>query len=141
MNVELRQRARPRRWRTGEGGSSLIEVIVALLLLQVGLLATAGMVLSAQRVLSRARTLQRGVLEAVRSADSLREWGWTTGGERVFPWGRVEWLPESEWAEGIRIFSLGPQNADTLFRLRAWSMVEPGFMNPGNSTPRSGGGG
>ena len=140
MIVKLRQRAWSGRRSLGEGGSSLIEVIVALLLLQVGLLATAGMVLSAQRVLSRARTLQRGVLEAVRSADSLREWGWTTGGERAFPGGRVEWIPEKVRAEGIRIFSLGTANADTLVRLRAWSAVEPSSLTPGRSPPASGGG-
>jgi prepilin-type N-terminal cleavage/methylation domain-containing protein len=126
--------------RPGQAGFSLLEVIFALLLLTVGLLATAGIVQSAQHALSRGVLIQRGVLESTRTADSLRERGWTTGGERAFPGGRVEWVPEGTWAEGIRVFALGGQRNDTLVRLRVWSLVASGPpQGQGESSPDHGG--
>jgi hypothetical protein len=99
-------------------------VVVALVLLEIGLLATAGMIFSAQRVLSRATLLQRGIQEGFRSADSLRENGWSAEGRRMFQGGSVSWIPATDGFGGVRIFALGPQG-DTLVRFRAWSLDEP----------------
>ena len=56
-------------------GFSLVELLLALLLLQVGILATAGMVLLSQQNFRRAELTLRGLLEAGWIADSLARAG------------------------------------------------------------------
>jgi Tfp pilus assembly protein PilV len=71
---------------TPSRGSSLAELLVALVVFQVGLLGVAGLVVLAQRNLMRAEIVARGVLEAQLVADSVRDAGgenpaaWTTPG-------------------------------------------------------------
>ena len=124
-------------------GFSLVEVVVALLVLEVGLLASAGMILSAQRTLARARLLQHAVMEASRTADSLTAAGWTTRGFRSFAGGRVEWIPEDDEEDGVRIFAVGVQSGDTLIRMRTWSLANGSTLTSGQpplSAPSGSGG-
>jgi Tfp pilus assembly protein PilV len=121
--------------RTPRGGFSLVETLVAVLVLEVGLLACAGMILSAQRTLARARLLQRAVMETSRSADSLTELGWSVKGSRAFPGGKVEWIPEEDGRNGVRIFSVGIESGDTLIRMRAWSLAQDAEKGPPRGPP------
>lgn len=54
------------------GGFTLVEVIVALLILEVGILGVVGTLLLSSRTLARAEAVERGVLGAERVFDSLR---------------------------------------------------------------------
>lgn len=121
--------------QTPRGGFSLVEVVVAVLILEVGLLACAGMILSAQRTLARARLLQRAVMEASRTADSLTEVGWSVKGSRPFLGGMVEWIPEDDGRDGVRIFSVGIEPGDTLIRMRAWSLAQDAEKRPPRRSP------
>jgi hypothetical protein len=122
-------------FRTPRGGFSLVEVVVAVLILEVGLLACAGMILSAQRTLARAKLLQRAVMETSRTADSLTEVGWSVKGSRPFLGGTVEWIPEEDGRDGVRIFSVGIEPGDTLIRMRAWSLARDAEERPTRGSP------
>lgn len=79
-------------------GYSLVEVIVALVLLQVGLLGTAGMMLTAGRALTVAARTDRALAWAEAVADSLQAVGWGGGGERVEDGFVVVWSGSGGWA-------------------------------------------
>lgn len=74
-------------------GFTLVEVVVSLVVLEIGLLAVMGTLLLASRTMTAAETREAAVLEALRVADSL---GVVAGpvvpGRHVLPWGGVEWL-------------------------------------------------
>ncbi|MGD2070864.1 MAG: hypothetical protein PVI57_19490 [Gemmatimonadota bacterium] len=87
--------------RPREGGSprrpgfSLVEIVVALIVLELGLLAVVGLSVLAARTLAEAAELQRatGALEVV--VDSLLEAGSWSPGERSLPPHRVRWWRET----------------------------------------------
>ena len=95
-------------------GFSLVEVVLALLLLQVGILATVGMILLSQENFRLAELTLRGVLEASWTADSLSQVG--GGGSGVTPrvWGELLWEPMSVPIEGLRVSAVSPLEKDTL---------------------------
>ena len=95
-------------------GFSLVEVVLALLLLQVGVLATVGMVLLSQRNFRRAELTLRGVLEAVWVADSLSGSGSGGPGATLRPWGEVSWVDASTPVKGLRVSAVSSLEADTL---------------------------
>ncbi len=72
-------------------GFSLVEVLIALVVLEVGLLGAVGMTLQAQRTLQVALTLE-SVSQAVEGlADSLVRAGWSGAGSRVMDEGELRW--------------------------------------------------
>ena len=72
-------------------GFSLVEVLIALVILEVGLLGAVGMTLQAQRTLQVALTLE-SVSQAVEAlADSLLRVGWSGAGSRVMEEGKLRW--------------------------------------------------
>lgn len=89
-------------------GFSLVELIVALLILAVGLLATVGMVLTSQRILARADLLHRSVLEGDAVAAALLRGDEDETGEVAFRWGTLQWSPATDGGGGVRIVGLGP---------------------------------
>jgi hypothetical protein len=95
-------------------GFSLLELLVALLILQVGLLATAGMIFLAQENLARAETTTRALLEVRRVADSLGHEREPGGGQLAFPWGEVRWEAGPGPLPGLRIMALSLDSQDTL---------------------------
>ena len=104
-------------------GFSLVELLLALLILQVGLLATAGTVFLAQRNLARAELVTRGILAARSVADSL---GGSVGGGSgalAFPWGEVVWGPGAGSPPGIKVVALSTLPEDTLAVAMAWAPV------------------
>jgi hypothetical protein len=95
-------------------GFSLVELIIALLLFQVGLFSTAGLVLLAQRNMVRARLTLRAVTEGGWVADSLVEEGARSPGSLPRPWGEISWIPDPEGLGGVKVFATGPGTGDTL---------------------------
>lgn len=109
-----------------EGGFSLLELIIALLLFEIGLLAVAGMILVAQITLKRSALILRGTVEAVRAGDSLLEAGVGGEGEMELGWGWIRWAPPSSAEGGLQVWALAPDRIDTLAALRVWP--PPGFQ-------------
>ena len=108
----------PRAFQWRRGGFSLLELILALVILEVGLLGVAGMVLTAQKNLSRAQLVLRGTLEAREAGDSLLVSGLEGVGEVFLPWGILRWRGEGEG--GFEIAAVTPGGSDTLAVLRIW---------------------
>jgi hypothetical protein len=119
-------------------GFSLLELVVALLLFQVGLLAVAGMILVAQASLRRSDGVLRGTLELVSVGDSLQRVGTGEGGEVVRPWGRIEWVPDPSGAGSLDLWALDASETDTLAYLRLSAPSSPGGESP--SHPHAAGG-
>ncbi len=118
-------------------GFSLLEMVLALLLLQVGVLATVGLIHLSQRNLRRAELTMRGVLEAVWVGDSLSAEGSGASGRRVRPWGELQWSQSSAPTGGHAISVWSPVDGDTL----ATILALPAFPPPpdGSRAPGSGG--
>lgn len=72
-------------------GFTLAEILVALVVFQVGVLGAGGMLVLAGSVLSRGRDLEWAVQEVRSVADSLGRFGTTGAGARETAFGRVEW--------------------------------------------------
>jgi len=119
-------------------GFSLLELILALLIFQVGLLGVAGMVLTAQRTLIRAELILRGTLEARRVGDSLLASGEEEDGELEEPWGQLSWEAGGEGY--LRVVAMGGRDSDTLAVLRIW-LPPKGIAALPDSTVAAGGGG
>jgi prepilin-type N-terminal cleavage/methylation domain-containing protein len=72
-------------------GFTLIEILVALVIFEVGVLGMVGTLVLASRTLGAAERVDRAVAAVERVADSL---GSVVGGESgsgVFPGGRISW--------------------------------------------------
>jgi uncharacterized protein YfiM (DUF2279 family) len=116
-------------------GFSLVELVLALLVFQVGLLATAGMVLVAQRNLLRAEQTMRGILAAGLVADSLEELGEAGSGQRSYLWGDVSWAPASDAIGGLTVAAFSTLLGDTLVRFRALVPPQDSLPPWGNLGP------
>lgn len=72
-------------------GFTLVEVLVALVLVQVGVLGLAGSLLLSTRTLRDARLVERRAADLAWVHDSLAA-GWSAGeGETRRPWGWIRW--------------------------------------------------
>ena len=100
-------------------GFSLIEVVLALLLLQVGVLATVGMVFLSQENFRRAELTLRGVLEAAWTADSITRAGGGGPGATLRPWGEIAWVGMGSPVPGFRVSAYSDLEADTLVTVLA----------------------
>lgn len=72
-------------------GFTLIEVVVALVLLEIGLLGVVGTLLLATRTLTEAELTMRAAASAAQVADSLGAHGFGGPGVAGFPGGVVRW--------------------------------------------------
>ena len=77
-------------------GFTLVEVIVALMVLELGLVGCVATLLLAARVLNEARRLHVATQTATGVADSLLAGRASGGGERLAEWGRVRWTPGAD---------------------------------------------
>ena len=93
-----------------------MEVVVALVVLEIGMLGVMGTVLLASRTMIAAEVRERAVLEAQRVADSLGTHGTGGPGTRTMPWGDVSWVDSgrSGFGEVVAVDAVG----DTLVTLR-----------------------
>lgn len=103
------------------GGFSLVELMVALLLFQIGLLGVAGMVFTAQENLRRAEGILRGTLTGILVGDSVMARGLEGRGAVDRMWGRVIWASGTVLSEGLGVWVLEREGADTLIHLRLWA--------------------
>lgn len=101
-------------------GFSLVELLFALVVFQVGILGVAGMILMAQRNLMRAEITARGVLEAQLVADSVRDAGTGGSGSAVHPWGEVSWRPAPGIPGGVRAVAFSNHGGDTVAVVTTW---------------------
>lgn len=120
-------------------GFSLVELILALLLLQVGLLATAAMILLSQQHLRRAELTLRSVLESEAVADSLVLAGAGSSGQGALSWGSLFWSPVSTPIPGMRVSAWSPLEGDTLAFAYAFSPLPGSFPVLPDSSTRDGG--
>lgn len=72
-------------------GFTLIEVLVALVVVSVGLLGVAGSTALTTRTLAGAETQERAVGAMADVLDSLRMGGGPGTGASTHPWGRLWW--------------------------------------------------
>lgn len=80
---------------TARTGFTLVEVLVALVILELGLMAVAGTLLTASRTLARAEVQEEGAEAVTRVADSLVQGVDGGAGKTATPRGVVQW-----WAAG-----------------------------------------
>jgi hypothetical protein len=121
-------------------GFSLVELVLALVVFQVGLLATAGMVFLAQQNLLRAEVTVRGILEADLVADSLEGIGEVGSGRRPYRWGEVSWAPASDEIGGLNVIAFSTLLGDTVVAFRALIPREDSVALWANSSAGEGGG-
>ena len=76
-------------------GFTLLEVIVALLLLQVAVVGAVGTLVLASRTLGEAEHVERAVLAAEGLLDSLAGSGSAKSGSRALAGGELEWFVDS----------------------------------------------
>jgi len=108
-----------------EGGFTLVEILVAVVVLEVGLLAVVGTSVLARSILTRAEIVERGVAEVERTYDSLAQ-GWSAGaGLRETPLGWVRW---EVGASGAVRVDFGLYADSALVRVE-------GLLPPGSSRP------
>jgi Tfp pilus assembly protein PilV len=78
-------------------GFTLVEVVVAVVIFEVGVLGVVGTLLLASRVATRAEAIERAVATAEGVMDSLLVAGNAAGtGERVIDGGRLIWRVDAE---------------------------------------------
>lgn len=121
----------------GPRGYSLLELIFALLIFQVGILGVAGMILTAQQSLTRAQLILRGTLEARMTGDSLLTESGGESGEAVRPWGALAWT-RGETGE-LKVVAVTAGGGDTLAVLRIWPPVRDARVALDSETPAGGG--
>lgn len=73
-------------------GFTLVEVVVALTLLELVMLGASGWLVLAHRALARAELTHRATQAAAGVADSLLASDSPASGERVDPWGSLRWV-------------------------------------------------
>ena len=81
------------------GGFTLLEVLVALAILEVGLVGTVGVLVIAQRDLSTAERLHIATQAAAGVADSLLAGNVADSGGEDAPWGRLRWSADEAGIE------------------------------------------
>ena len=97
----------------GRSGATLAELVVALVVLELGLLGTVGTLVLASSVTTRARDLDWAVHRARALVDSIAHDGYGGTGTEELGFGRLEWTGE---AEGSRV----------QVRIQAWRRGRPG---------------
>jgi prepilin-type N-terminal cleavage/methylation domain-containing protein len=102
-------------------GFTLLEVVVALVLLEVGVLGAVGTLAVASRTLAQAQRLERTVLEAEGVLDSLAGAADAASGARAFAGGALEWTVDG--AGWVELVGSGPDGTP-LIEIR-WPLSWP----------------
>ena len=109
-------RGGPRARRRGVGGFTLLEVVIALLVLEVAVVSAVGILVIASATLSRADRLERVAALAEGVLDSLAAAPTATTGSLTDPVAVVDWTVD---AAGSVIVTATDPPGDTLLELRA----------------------
>lgn len=93
-------------------GFTLIEIVIAIVLLEIGMLGVLGTLTIASRTMTRAETLETATITIERVLDSLAVHGMAEAGAVGFGGGRISWS-----ADGAQpwVFALDASE-DTLVR-------------------------
>ena len=83
-------------------GFTLLEVVVALLLLELAVVGAVGTLAVASRTLAEAEHLERAVMEAEGVLDSLAGVSGAESGSRTFSGGGLEWSVDEAGAVVLR---------------------------------------
>jgi prepilin-type N-terminal cleavage/methylation domain-containing protein len=83
--------------RRARGAYSLVEVVVALVILAIGLLGSTGLVVTAARSVAEALRIEAALTLAEGVADSLTILGWQAAGERRDGAFLVSWSGSGGW--------------------------------------------
>jgi type II secretory pathway pseudopilin PulG len=83
-------------------GFTLLEVVIALLLIEVAVVAAVGTLTMASRVLGEAERIERAVAAAEGTLDSLGGVAYPESGTRTFDGGTLQWSMETERVVGVR---------------------------------------
>jgi len=110
-----------------ERGFTLLEVVVALLVLELAVVGAAGILTLASTTLGRAERLERASALAEGVLDSLTVTPGAVDGEAHYVGGKVLWTVDARGE--LTLFALGPLG-DTLFSV---STVVPPALAPGVS--------
>lgn len=96
-------------------GFTLVEVVVALVLLEIGVLGVVGTLLLATRTLTEAELTMRAAVSAAQVADSLEVHGFAGPGVSAIPGGVVRWAASEGTALAVVVAT--DARGDTLARL------------------------
>lgn len=107
---------------TRDRGFTLVEVVVALLLLEIGVLGALGLLVIAQRSLTDAERLERGVAAAEGLLDSLALGAAPGGGTRMLGHDTLTWSIDGDGRIRIR---LAPGDGSPALELRSVTWAEP----------------
>jgi type II secretory pathway pseudopilin PulG len=88
-------------------GFTLVEVVVALTILEVGLIGCVATLVLSSRLLREARVQHAATQLVAEVTDSLLAEGVAGGGARETEWGRVRWLAEAGGTGVLAEDSLG----------------------------------
>lgn len=125
----------------GIRGFTLVELLAALLILDVGLLGVAGLAVTLGRTLSEAALRERAVAAVSSVADSLALAGGGGAGEIPFAGGgRVVWVPEGRPAEGLVRLRIEAEGPGRLPLLEVRAVVGVGAGEAGRASAGPGGG-
>jgi Tfp pilus assembly protein PilV len=84
-------------------GFTLLEVVVALLLLEIAVMSAAGTLTVASRTLTQAEHLERAVIEAEGVLDSLAGTAGAVSGSRAFVGGELMWSVDVTGQVALRV--------------------------------------
>jgi len=104
------------------GGFSLVEVVVALVVFEVGILGVLAMILRAQRTLVAATTLESASRAVEWLADSLAFAGWGGPGSIETEQGLLRWTREADGLVTVT-FRGGPGASGSVSLIPAQSNV------------------
>ena len=103
-------------------GFTLLEVVIALVILEIGVLGAVGTLVLAASTLSRAAVLERGTAEVEGLFDSITSNPGPGAGTRRFGGGEALWSVDSVGRVEIRALT---HTADTLFSVVSVVAVAP----------------
>ncbi len=103
-----------------KSGFTLIEVVVALLIMEIATLGVLGTLVLASNTMRQAETLERAAARAEGVLDSLRVGGDPGTGSRAFLGGEVHWVID---ARGSVTLTAVDEHGGTLIEVR--SRVSP----------------
>lgn len=107
----------------GKRGFTLVEVVVATLLVGVALGAVAGLGFLSARHLGRARSAEWAAVSLASVADSLARSGVAADGERRAPGGRITWRRVGSPGPGLTAVVLESRAPTGRLLLRARSVL------------------
>lgn len=115
-------------------GFTLVEVVVALLVFEVGVMGVVGLVALSGRLLGRAALTERAVYGAQQVVDSVADAPRGGPGERPFPGGRLNWST-SDAGRGLRRVRVQAVDSAGRTLLSLTALLSPPAGAPGPVTP------